>query len=75
MADDDIGTRAELAAAHFLASLGVALPEWDAEIMRNAYVVGWIQGAYAGANEYRPHVCKRRLTRRHRSICTHDEKG
>lgn len=74
MTPDDISTRADIASRHFLLSLAVELSEYDAEIMRNAYVVGWIQGAYAGANEARPEVCNRRLTR-HRPSCKHNERG
>lgn len=70
----DIGERANEAAANFLASLDAAATETEAAIIRNAYAAGWIQGAYAGANESRLDVCIRRTVRR-RLTCRHNAKG
>lgn len=71
---DDVGERAEDAAANFVASLAVETSARDSAVVFNAYVAGWIQGAYAGANEARPNICKRRTLRRGTS-CTHNAKG
>lgn len=72
MSGTDVGTRAEESASRFIESLGVDVRPHDAAIMFNAYVVGWIQGVYAGANEARLDVCKRRTRR---TTCNHSEKG
>lgn len=71
---DSVGIRAEEAAANFVASLGVESSAREAAIVFNTYVAGWIQGAYAGANEARPNICKRRTSRRGTS-CIHNAKG
>lgn len=71
---DDVGTRAEDAAANFVASLGVEPSARETAVVFNAYAAGWIQGAYAGANEARPNICKRRTSRRGTS-CIHNAKG
>ena len=70
---DGIAERANAAAVNFLASLNTPATEREAALITNAYAAGWIQGAYAGANEARTEVCKRRTLRR--STCKHNERG
>lgn len=53
---DSVGIRAEEAAANFVASLGVEASARESAVVFNAYAAGWIQGAYAGANEARPNI-------------------
>lgn len=71
----DVGSRANEAARNFIASLDVPASKREGAIIFNAYAAGWIQGAYAGANEARPDVCSRRTTGRNRPTCTHYARG
>ncbi len=71
----DVSSRANEAAANFLESLDAPASKVEAAIIVNAYAAGWIQGAYAGANEPRQTVCKRRTSRRSASQCTTNTRG
>lgn len=70
----EVGERANEAAVNFLASLDAPATAVEAAIVTNAYAAGWIQGAYAGANEARHDICARRTVRR-RVVCTHKARG